>query len=237
MADRTYLLVHGAWHGGWCWARVASQLRAAGHRVFTPTHTGVGERAHLLTAGISMDTFVQDLVNVIEFEELHDCIVVGHSYGGRSVAGLADCMPERIRRLVFLDAGLPEPGKSYLDALPPERRAVRLRQAAESPGGLSIAPPHDMDFGVLDPADAAWVRSHLTPQPLGAYATPVRLDHPIGNGLPCTYIRCTEPAFPTTDPSARYAKSRADWDYLEIRTGHDAMVTAPRELSEILLRL
>lgn len=235
--ESTYLLVHGAWHGGWCWERVARRLRTAGHRVFTPTQTGLGERCHLLSGNITMETFVQDLVNVVEFEDLSDIILVGHSYGGRSVAGLADRMPQRIRRLVFLDAGLPEPGKSYLDALPPDRREVRLKQAGESPGGLSIAPPPDLDFGVVDPADAAWVRRHLTPQPLGSYSTPVPLRNPIGNGLPCTYIRCTDPLFPTTDPSASYAKSRKDWEYMELKTGHDAMVTAPHELSDILLKI
>jgi len=233
----TYVLVHGAWHGGWCWERVAIRLRAGGHRVFTPTQTGLGERSHLLSGSITMETFVQDLVNVVEFEELSDIILVGHSYGGRSVAGLADRMPQRIRRLVFLDAGLPEAGKSYLDALPSKRRETRLKQASESPGGLSIAPPPDLDFGVIDPADAAWVRRHLTPQPLGSYSTPVPLRNPIGNGVPCTYIRCTAPPFPTTDPSARYAISRQDWEYLELATGHDAMITAPQELSEILLRM
>jgi pimeloyl-ACP methyl ester carboxylesterase len=235
MSARTYVLVHGAWHGGWCWVRVTERLVAAGHRVFTPTQTGLGERKHLLSAAITPDTFTDDIANVIETEELDDVILVGHSFGGRSIAGVADRMPQRLQHLVFVDASLPESGKSALDQTLPELRDARIKAAQESSGGLSIPPPPAAAFGVTEPDDAAWVERRLTPHPFATYDRPAVLDNPIGNGVPATYIRCIDPAFANTASSADYAKSRADWQYLEIATGHDAMVTAPAELTKMLL--
>src|SRR5688572_27005781 len=133
-ATRTYILVHGAFHGGWCWQRVARLLRAEGHVVHTPTQTGLGDRRHLLSGAITMDLFVEDITAVIEAEELQDVCLVGHSFGGGTVAGVADRMPERLRRLVFLDAGIPEPGKSAFDRIPPAVREARIRAAQESSG-------------------------------------------------------------------------------------------------------
>ena len=234
---RTYMLVHGAWHGGWCWARVAERLTAAGHRVYTPTQSGLGERRHLLRADITLDLFITDLVNVIEAEELSDIYLVGHSFGGRPIAGVADRMPQRLKRLVFLDAGLPDPGKSVFDGFPPAVRDARIKSAQESSGGLSFPPPPALSFGVTVPEDAAWLERRMTPHPFGTYVTPMTLEHPIGNGLPCTYIRCIEPAYSVIDPSGAYAKSRSDWQYLELKSGHDAMVIAPGPLTEILLAL
>jgi pimeloyl-ACP methyl ester carboxylesterase len=233
--QRTYMLVHGAWHGGWCWRRVADRLLSAGHRVFTPTQTGLGERKHLLSADITPETFTHDILNVIEAEDLEDVFLVGHSFAGRSVSGVADRAPQRLRRLVYLDAGLPESGKSSFDLMAPEVRAARIEAARKSSGGLTIPPPPAAAFGVTDAADAAWVERHLTPHPTATYAMPMVLNHPLGNGVPATYIRCTKSAYSNTAKSVEYAKSRSDWQYLEIRAGHDAMVSAPAELTEMLL--
>jgi pimeloyl-ACP methyl ester carboxylesterase len=232
---RTYVLVHGAWHGGWCWKRVADRLAFAGHAIYTPTQTGLGERKHLMSAGITPDTFIEDITNVIEMEELSDVILVGHSFGGRSICGVADRMRERLRRLVFLDAALPESGKSAFDLTLPELRAERIQAAQEFSGGLSMPPPSAAAFGVGDPADAAWVERRLTPHPTATYRLPLVLKNPIGNGVPATYIRCVEPGYANTARSADFARSHPGWQYLEIRTGHDAMVTAPADLTEILL--
>jgi pimeloyl-ACP methyl ester carboxylesterase len=229
------VLVHGAWHGGWCWSRVIPRLIAAGHRVFAPTQTGLGERAHLLSTAITPDTFIEDIVNVIAAEELSDVVLVGHSFGGRSICGVADRMPERLHRLVFVDAALPESGKSAMDLTLPELRAERLKLAQDSSGGLSIPAPGAAAFGVTDAADAAWVERRLTPHPLATYTLPLMLKHPVGNGVPATYIRCTDPAYANTAASAAYAQAQPGWTYLEIATGHDAMVTAPAELTQMLL--
>ena len=235
MSARAYVLVHGAWHGGWCWVRVSERLIAAGHRVFAPTQTGLGERRHLLSDAITPGTFTDDIANVIEAEELDDVILVGHSFGGRSISGVADRMPQRLRHLVFVDASLPESGKSAFDQTLLELREARIKAAQESSGGLSIPPPPAAAFGVTEPDDATWVERRLTPHPFLTYDLPAMLKNPIGNGVPATYIRCVAPAFANTTSSAEYAKSRSDWRYLEISTGHNAMVTAPVELAEMLL--
>ena len=237
MSARTFVLVHGAWHGGWCWVRVAGRLTAAGHRVFTPTQTGLGERAHLMSASITPDTFTDDIANVLTAEELDDVILVGHSFGGRSISSVADRMPERLHRLVYLDAGLPQSGRSAFDLQAPEVREARIKAAQEFSGGLSLPPPKPESFGVTDAADAAWVERRLTPHPFATYSLPLLLNNPVGNGVPVTYIRCVKPAYFNTANSAEYAQSRADWQYLEIATGHDAMVTAPAELTQMLLAL
>lgn len=231
-----FLLVHGAWHGGWCWDRVATRLRADGFRVFTPTQTGMGERAHLISRNISMELFVEDLVRVMESEELDDVVVVGHSFGGRSAAGLVDRLPAKVRHLVFVDSSLPEGNKSFMDLLPPESRGARLKAAEESSGGVSIAVPDASFFGLDVAGDRAWVQRRLTPHPLSTYTTPLVLKNPIGNGRPVSFIRCTQPKFAFVDPSGAYARAQPGWGYFEIATGHDAMVTAPDELTKLLLK-
>ncbi|WP_299454006.1 alpha/beta hydrolase [uncultured Pigmentiphaga sp.] len=237
MERRTYVLVHGAWHGGWCWRRVADRLRGAGHAVFTPTLTGLGERRHLLHEGITLDTFVQDVANVIEAEELTDVYLVGHSFGGRVACGVADRMRDSVHRLVLLDAGLPEPGKAAWDGLPPAVREARVAQAKAAGLRFAMPAPPAEAFGVVEPQAAAWLARRLTPHPLGAYTSPLRLSNPLGNGLPVTYIRCTAPAYEPIAASAEHARVRSDWEYLELATGHDAMVTAPEVLAQMLLAL
>ena len=131
---KTFVLVHGAFHGGWCWRDVAQSLRAAGHTVFTPTQTGLGERRHLLSRDITLDTFVLDVVNVIESEELGDVILVGHSFGGITITAVADRLPERLRHLVYLDAGVVHSGASVFAEYPADLVAARRNAAAASPG-------------------------------------------------------------------------------------------------------
>ena len=232
-----FVLVHGGFHGGWCWARVADRLAAAGRRVYAPTNTGLGERKHMLSKEITLDTFIADVVNVIEAEELERVCLVGHSFGGRTVMGVADRAAERIAQLVLLDTNAVVPGRSALDGLGSSARDARLRAAEKFSDGLAFPAPPAESFGVAAPDDVAWLSRRLTPHPVATYATPIRLDHPVGHGLPCTYIRCTQPRYPGVDAGAAYAKSRRDWDYLEIATGHDAMVTAPGPLTALLLGL
>ncbi len=236
MADpKTFVLLHGAWHGGWCWQRVAAQLRAAGHRVTTPTQTGLGERRHLLSAQITLETFVLDLVHHLEAEEVGQAILVGHSFGGLGISGAADRVPERIRHLVYLDSMILEDGQAPFDAVPAEVAAARRRLAQEQGAGVAIPPPPVAAFGV--PADhplAPWVARRLTPHPLGAYESPLRLRNPVGNGLTCTYLACTAPLYGPLERVRGWAKGRPGWDWREIATGHDAMVTAPEALARML---
>ncbi len=231
-----YVLVHGAWHGGWCWRPVAERLRAAGHRVFTPTCTGLGERAHLLSPDLTLDTFIDDIANVLLFEELTDVILVGHSFGGIVISGVAHRMPERIRELVFLDALIVRPGQTPFDILPPDAVAERRRLAQQSSGGLSLPPPPAGSFGIRDPDDQAWVERRLTPHPLSVYDSPLHIAAPVGNGLPCTYIACTEPPYPVLEDVWNWVREQDHWNWLELATGHDAMVSAPEELTRLLLQ-
>ena len=237
MADgqTTFVLVHGAFHGGWCWARVADRLRVRGHRVFTPTCTGLGDRAHLMSGDISLDMFTRDVAAVIEMEELEDVVLVGHSFGGNPTSGVADRMPERIRHLVYLDALVVQRGQTAFTGLSDDIVASRRRAARESSGGMSVPVPPPSVFGVPDGPDADWLRRRLTPHPIGTYETPLGLDRPVGNGLPRTYIVCTAPIYEPLQPSRDWVRAQPDWDWRELATGHDAMVTAPEALTGMLL--
>ena len=231
---RAVVLVHGSWHGGWCWSRVAEPLRAQGHRVYTPTQTGLGERSHLLSKDITLDTWITDLVNVLEWEDLTDAVVVGHSFAGVVITGAADRVPQRIGHLVYLDSIILRNGESAFSALPPDVVAARRKLAEASPGGLSVAVPEPSAFGVTDPADVAWLKAKCTPHPISTYENPMVLKNPIGNGRPVTYI-AMKPDYPAAAGARALAKSQAGWRYVELAGGHDAMVTAPKGLVDIIV--
>ena len=232
----TFVLVHGAWHGGWCWRRVADALRAAGHIVFTPTFTGFGERVHLVRPGLTIDDFATDLTNLITAEELRDIILVGHSFGANPISVVADRTPELLKHLVYLDAFLLNNGESAFSKLDPATVAKRVKLAEETSGGLTIPPPSPAVFGVTEPADAEWLERRLTPLPLNCYQMPIRLKSPLGNGVGKTYIACTRPVYPSIAPTHEWVKGQKDWRYLELASGHDAMVISPRELADVLIR-
>ena len=234
-SSKTYVLVHGAWHGGWCWKDVADGLRSMGHRVGTPTQTGVGERKHLLSKDITLDTFTSDVVNHIEAEELNDVILVGHSFGGISITGAADKIPNRIRHLVYLDSVILESGQSVFSVLPPDVVAARRKTVAEQGQGIFIPPPAPTAFGIPENhASADWVRRRLTPHPVGTYESLMRINNPVGNGRPRTYIACTNPLYGPLEGARQWVKKQENWNWQEIATGHDAMVTAPAELARML---
>jgi pimeloyl-ACP methyl ester carboxylesterase len=231
--SKTYVLVHGAWHGGWCWSKVASILRTRGHTVVTPTQTGLGERSHLLSKSIDLDVFVSDITNVLKFEDLNDVILVGHSFGGNAISGAADRMRDRIRQLVYLDAVMLENGQSVFSLLPNEIVEARTKAAQESSGGVSIPAPPASAFGISDTEQAAWAQARFTPHPFNTYTSPLRLANKVANGIPATYIVCTDPIYKPLDASRAWIKA-AGWKTVEIATGHDAMVTAPDRLADLL---
>ena len=231
----TFVLMHGGWHGGWCWRRVAKLLRARGHEVLTPTQTGLGERAHLLRTDLTTETFVQDLVGVLEAEELVDAVLVGHSSGGVTITGAADRVPERVRSLIYLDGILLQDGESLADQFSPPQAAAY--EAAVAAGGVNFPPPPAAAFDVPAGPDAEWVNRRMTAQPFGTAKSALRLAHPLGNGLPCAYIACTAPAHPFVAASHAWVKGREGWRWQEIATGHDAMVTAPEAVADLLEEL
>jgi pimeloyl-ACP methyl ester carboxylesterase len=236
----TYVLVHGAWHGGWCWNRVAPLLREHGHDVYTPTLTGLGERVHLATPEINLSTHVMDVVNVIEFEDLRNVILMGHSYGGQVVTGVAGAIPERIGQLAYLDAFVPENGRALVDLMGPD---VASRLIPDSnPWQLPIPEPPFGTFGITDENDYAWVRSKLVPHLLATMTEPVKLPEPLeSQPFGRTYIvaggeRPAEYPSPFKGVFSRLSQDRR-WRVESLPTGHDIMVTMPRELADILLSL
>lgn len=235
-SPKTYVLLHGAWHGGWCWKRVEEPLRAAGHRVYTPTQTGLGERSHLIRENLTLETFVQDLVNVLEFEDLADVILVGHSFGGIGISGAADRVPHRIRHLVYLDSLILESGQSAFSVIPSETVAARRKLAREFSGGTSMPVPDPIAFGVSDPADSAWLKAKCTPHPISTYESRLELERPVGNGLPATYV-AVKPDYSSTAAARAFARAQQSWNYVEIEAGHDAMITSPRAVLDLLLPL
>jgi pimeloyl-ACP methyl ester carboxylesterase len=233
----SFVLVHGAWHGAWCWARVMPVLRAARHDVFALTLTGVGERAHLLSRDITLATHIDDVVNLIVCEELSDVVLVGHSYGGLPITGAADRLLQRqpgtLRHLVYVDAMVPHPGESWSSHHAPELVAERLAASAAHPQGA--LPPPDAALYGLTGADCDWVNRRQTPHPFGQYLEPLQFDAARVAALPRTFIDCTTPAWPSIAPMRARVRSEPGWRVREIATGHDAMVSAPGPLARLLL--
>ncbi len=230
MAD--FVLVHGAWHGAWCWKRVLPALWSAGHRAFAVSLSGVGERAHADPRAATLERHVADVVAVIEAEELDGAILVGHSYGGIVITGAAQRLGARLRHLVYLDAIVLHPGESWSSAHAEQTRAER-RAAIASHGGLLPA-PEPSAFGLVG-ADAEWVARRQTPQPGAVYDAPVVFDAAGLAALPRTYVSCTTPALASVDSSRARARAEPGWTVVEIATGHDAMISAPQDVVRILL--
>ena len=233
-----FVLVHGAWHGAWCWKRVIPLLRAAGHDVHAVTLTGVGERAHLLSAQIRLHTHIDDVLGVVRGEELDRVVLVGHSYGGVVITGVADRLlrdsPGVLRHLVYVDGTAPEKsGESWSSPHKPEVVAARIA-AARSNGFVSIPPPDASAFG-LEGDDADWVARRMTPHPFGLYLDPLHFDPSRVAGVARTFVDCNQPAFANIDSMRRRVRSEPGWRVVEIATGHDAMISAPEALARKLL--
>ena len=234
----TYVLVHGGGGGGWVWGRMAPLLRAAGHEVFTPTLTGVGERSHLLRPDTDLETHIADIQAVLFYEDLSDVILVGHSYGGMVITGVADRAPERIGHLVYLDAAIPRDGECLADGSPGVRKFadadMRLVDGVFLvlwPGPIARAV-----YGVTDPADLAWMEPRLTPHPYRTFTDPLVLQNPAAvAAIPRTIINCPGTlAVRPPETLDRYLDAERVW---ELDTGHDTMITAPAATAELLLRL
>lgn len=233
-----FVLVHGAWHGGWCWGRILPLLRVVGHAAHAVTLTGLGERVHLLSPEIRLVTHLQDVLNLITAEELDDVVLVGHSYGGMVVTGVADSLQRRrpglLRHLVYVDAFVPHRGESWSSTQAPEVVAGRVAAAEQSSGGLSLPAPDAAAFG-LQGADRDWVNRRQTSHPFAVYRDPLDFDARRVAALPRTYVDCTSPPATNVAASRKRARSEPGWRVVELATGHDAMVSAPHDLARILL--
>lgn len=237
----TYVLVHGSWHSGPCWDRLAPLLRAAGHRVFAPSLTGYGDKIHLLAPTVGVETHTDDIVDLIVTNDLTEVILVGHSYAGLVISSAASRIPERIGHLVYLDAMVPENGENAIDIMPVSQYLVDLALGSESgwriPVKLESPPPFGL-FGVTEPADVDWLRTMLSDQPVLCLQQRVRLDNAAMADIPRTHIHCTiAPAGFERRPAPPLQPNGSPSEIWELPTGHDCMVTMPQELSELLLRL
>lgn len=218
------MLVHGAWCGGWIWRRVQDRLSALGHRVFAPTLTGLGDRSHLAGPTVDLSTHVRDVVGLLAWEELENVVLVGHSYGGMVITGVAELAPAgTIAALVYLDAFLPENGRSLADYAP----VPPVEHGLVAP--IPAAPPR------TNAADAAWMNRLRTPQPLATFTEPVRVTDALERIANRTYVLATGYDYGVLGQFAERARSDPGWRYHELDCGHDVMLARPDETVEILL--
>ena len=229
----TYVLVHGAWHGSWCWKRVRKALQGLGHDVFTPTLTGLGERAHLLSPQVNLETHINDVVNLIRWEELSDVVLCGHSYGGCVISGVADRIPDRIAALVYLDAFVLENGQSLHDVLPPSMRDAQLTQARESGEGWKV-PPIPAEAFQVNARDRDWVNRQCTVEPLATFQQRLQLTGGIDRVGNVTFILATGWA-PSPFPHFYDQAKAKGWRTATMECGHDAMLDLPEELTRELV--
>ncbi|WP_446046553.1 alpha/beta fold hydrolase [Streptomyces olivaceus] len=230
-----FVLVHGGRHGGWCWKYVAAALRQAGHMVHTPTLTGLGERSHLLDQQVGLGHHVQDLVLTFEFEDIHDAVLVAHSYGGMVVSGAMEHVADRVRQVVYLDAHLPRTGESAFDMIGANRAADHLANAKNNGEGWYLPPADASHYGVTDPDDAAWVNSRVTAQPLKTYQDPVGATDRAWRH-PGTFIECVPSSLEPHVLNRARERHATDptFSYHVLDATHDAMVTAPDAVTQLL---
>ena len=227
----TFVLVHGAWQGGWTWNRVAPLLRATGHEVHTPTLTGVGDRAHLISPLVGLDTHVQDVVATIRNERLSDVVLVGHSYAGQVIAGVASALPSALAQLVYLDAFVPNDGESATEQQP-ETIAHHYQESVQERGFGWLLPTRQLEvLGVTDPGDVEWLTALMVPHPYKGFNDPVKVT-PAALALPSSFIESVD--WLRVFRSSRERAAARGWPAHELHTGHQSMQTAPRELAELL---
>lgn len=231
MAD--VVLVHGAWHGAWCWRKLLPGLWAAGHRAFAVDLTGLGARRHLFRPDIGLTHHVDDVVSTLEAEELQRVVLVGHSYAGMVITGVADRCVERLSSLIYLDAVVPESGESWSSTHTPATQAERRAQIAKL-GGLM--PPDPLVFGIQG-ADRDWVLRRQSLHPGACYDETLDFDSASWSGLRRHFIDCQSPALPTITTSRQRARTQPGWQVTALQTGHDAMISAPEALASLMARL
>jgi len=229
----TFVLVHGAWHGAWCWERVAKMLRGKGHSVYAPTLSGVCERSHLLSPAINLDTHIMDVVNEIKWKELSNVVLVGHSYGGMVISGVAEKAEKAIASFVMLDAFHSDSGQSLIDMQPPPAREAF--QAAEAKGDVGM-PPRPAAFFHVNDKDAAWVDKMCTPHPIKCFTQKLTLTGARERIAKRSFIRAA--TFPSVYFDKSREKAKADgWRIYDVPCGHDVMLDMPEKLTEILIEV
>ena len=231
-----FLLIHGAWHGGWVWNEISDILRYQRYSVSTPTLTGLGEKKHLLSSKITIETFIEDVVNHIIFENLNNIILVGHSFAGSVISGVADRLKDRIQKLIYFDAMILIDGQKPFDITPKETVEQRIELAKKFGNNISIPAPSADAFGVFDIKKSLLLEEKLTPHPLSAFQSKLILKNEIGNGIPLSYIFCKKPVYKSLE-SSREVVRKMKWPIFELNAGHDAMLTHPKETLNLLMKI
>ena len=231
-----FLLIHGAWHGGWVWNEISEILRYQRYSVSTPTLTGLGEKKHLLSSKITIETFIEDVVNHIIFENLNDIILVGHSFAGSVISGVADRLKDRIQKLIYFDAMILIDSQKPFDITPKETVEQRIELAKKFGNNISIPAPSADAFGVFDIKKSLLLEEKLTPHPLSAFQSKLILKNEVGNGIPLSYIFCTKPVYKSLE-SSREVVRKMKWPIFELNAGHDAMLTHPKETLNLLMKI
>jgi pimeloyl-ACP methyl ester carboxylesterase len=235
---KTFVLVHGAWYGGWCWEKVAQDLRAQGHTVTTPTCPGLGEHAHLLSKELSLTTFITSVTNHIVYQNLNNVVLVGSGFGGVVISGVADRIPLMLKNLVYVDAMVLESGMSVFEGQPAAVTKKRMEQVATLGKGMAIPVPSlDSAYRGVDKKTLAWLAPRLTPQPVGTYQEKLVLNNKLGNGVPRTYIDCTASPFAPLVDVKKSLKRQGGWNWVELASHHDPMITEPKMLSDFLVQV
>ena len=226
----TFVVAHGAWSAGWAWKKMRPLMRDAGHELFTPTYTGLGERAHLAHPDIDLDTHIQDIVAVLETEDLTNVILIGHSYGGMVATGVADRAQARVKHLIYLDAFAPKNGQAVFDFVPPDIAEKMRAGAAASPSGYGIPPnPMPSDTSL---EDQAWAVPRRLPQPVKAFSTKLALS--AEPSAPCTYVYAKRAGIGDNFRQFYQRAQREGWKTYEIDASHNPHITAPGPLTDIL---
>jgi pimeloyl-ACP methyl ester carboxylesterase len=229
-ATRVFVLVHGAYHGGWCWTRVSSILRARGHRVYTPTLTGLGERSHIAADHIELATHIADIVNLFLWRDLNDVVLCGHSYGGHVVSGVAEEVSSRISSMVYLDALLPHNGDAIVSIAPHIRAAVDRAVAA---GQVAIPPVPAEAFNVNE-ADRAWVDRCCTPHPIRTMTDQLQVTGAYERVARKTFVRALKYRSKLIEEMLGRIKSDRSWTICRLDGGHDLMIDMPQQVADIL---
>ena len=231
-----FLLIHRAWHGGWVWNEISEILRYQRYSVSTPTLTGLGEKKHLLSSKITIETFIEDIVNHIIFENLNNIILVGHSFAGSVISGVADRLKDRIQKLIYFDAMILIDGQKPFDITPKETVKQRIELAKKFGNNISIPAPSADAFGVFDIKKSLLLEEKLTPHPLSAFQSKLILENELGNGIPLSYIFCTKPVYKSLE-SSREVVRKMKWPIFELKAGHNAMLTHPKETLNLLMKI
>lgn len=233
------VLVHGAFHGGWCWAETACELSKRGARVFTPTLTGLADKKHLFSASVNLATHVQDIVNLIEYEKLDDCILVGHSYAGNVISGVGDQLRENISHYIYVDASVPVNGATSWgwSSANPDSEAQMLELMRLKGFDMMIPPFPAAAFGITDMAQAAELEALLTPMPRGCFTDKIELINGGTEGLNRSYIAAANPPYERMASTVKRVAADPQWILREIDTCHDMMITMPEETAKIIWEL